>query len=107
MMGRNATSTTFSSPLVTGSIFLAVRFLHRTCCERSAVDAIRIEGAHRLVQFSRRGRLFHDAIEVADVFAGFFDDPRVVVVAHALVVRSLREAGGGPGRFGRPCASSR
>src|SRR6266849_4402780 len=38
MMGRNATSTTFSSPPVTGSIFLAVHFLHRSCCERSALS---------------------------------------------------------------------
>src|SRR6266851_4345730 len=53
--------------------------------QHAGVDAIRIEGAHRLVQFSRRRRLFHDPIEVADVFAGFFDDPRVVVVARALV----------------------
>src|SRR4029077_11217708 len=58
--------------------------------ERARIDAVRIEPQHLIVQLSRSGCRLGQAVEIADVLTGLFDDPGAVVVFGPLVSRDHR-----------------
>src|SRR5207253_6701394 len=62
----------------------ALRRARRTP-ERARIGPIRIELQHPVVELSRGRRQLGQAVEVADVLPGLFDDSRVVVVLGLLV----------------------
>ncbi len=51
----------------------------------SGINPVWIELEHLVVEFLRARRRLNEAVEVADVLSGLFDDPRTVVALGSLV----------------------